>query len=57
MKTGYSEFDIESIINEINSRYEEAKDKLNSNIKDEYYSGYWQAYYEVTEIIKNRLDK
>lgn len=57
MKTGYSEFDIDSIINEINSRYEEAKDKLNSNIKDEYYSDYWQAYYEVTEIIKNRLDK
>lgn len=56
MNTKYSEFAIDNIIDEINSRYKEAKDKLNDNVKDEYYSGYWQAYYEVMEIIKNRLD-
>lgn len=53
---GLSDFALKSVFDEIEERMREAKAEIDSNGAKEYYQGYYEAFFECLEIIKNRKD-
>ena len=48
------QYDLASIINELKTRLKEAEIDAKTSKTDDYKWGYYQAYWEVVEIMNNR---